>query len=232
MWSNGVLSAAAGAASQPVRSSKDGAMAAGHGDRSVRQIEGPGDAFPDARVAAEGSSRARVLRRVAIRHGRRVAIRHGVDAGRVDQFDVLPDPLGGTWASDGVDGAAIELAESVPAASAVLVDRTQLSSSGEACLLFDPCAAARGPARRHVEAKRKPRRSTQSQTIWSETVRLRSGVDAGCRHPGSEPRLFASTGRRGSRHTRRPARAAAQSTRSNASAVAVPLVAATKPGGS
>ena len=44
-------------------------------------------------------------------------------------------------------------------------------------------------------------------------------------HPRSL--AFLLTGRRGSRHMRRPARASAQSARSNASAVAVPLVAAT-----
>jgi len=59
----------------------------------------------------------------------------GVDA-RVDELDGLSDALGGAGGSERVDTAAIELAEGVPAAVAVLVDRMQLSPSGEPCLLF------------------------------------------------------------------------------------------------
>ena len=79
--------------------------------------------------------------------GHRVERAVGVDA-RVDQFDELPDPLASTWASDGVYAPVLELAESVPAPHAVLVDRTQLSPSGEPCLLFDPCAVSSWEVRR------------------------------------------------------------------------------------
>jgi hypothetical protein len=88
-----------------------------------------------------------------VRHARRdprlAQAAVGVDAG-VDQLDELADALGGAGAGERMDTAAIDLAEGVPAALAILVDRAQLGASDEPRLALDPGAVASGPVRRPV----------------------------------------------------------------------------------
>ena len=63
---------------------------------------------------------------------------------RVDEVYRLADELARSSAGERVDAAAIDLAEGVPAALAILMDRAQLRVSEEPRFALDPCAVAAG----------------------------------------------------------------------------------------
>ena len=99
----------------------------------------------------------------------------GVDA-RVEQLHELSDPLAGAGAGERANTATIELAEGVPAAVAILVNRIQLGVGRESRLALDPSAVSSGPVRRsHAFEHRALEPERDDRLVRRQRRRLRHG---------------------------------------------------------